>query len=102
MSLNEFKNWLSSQDDLGNVFNISRDKIVEEEGEQYVGKKCRSKVSEQKLLDRIETDEDAEGLVREFLEEGGIVLGVEGKKFQIEVDSGTFALPRFCVKVKKD
>lgn len=102
MSLNEFKNWLSSQDDLGSFFSISREKIVEEESDQFIGKKCRSKVSENKLLDRIETDEDAEGLVREFLEDGGTVLGIEGKKIQIEVESGSFTLPRFCVKIKKD
>jgi hypothetical protein len=102
MSLNEFKNWLSGQEDLGSCFNISREKIVEDENDKFIGKQCRSKVSEQKLLDRIETDEDAEGLIREFLEEGGIVAGIEGKKIQIETESGVFTLPRFCVKIKKD
>jgi hypothetical protein len=101
ISLNEFKNWLEGQQDLGGFFNINRDKIVEEENEKYIGHRCRSKVSEKKLLERIETDEDAEQLVREFAESGGTVLNVEEKKVQIEVESGTFYMPRFCVKIKK-
>lgn len=101
MSLNEFKNWLGEQKDLGGYFTINRAKIVDDESEKFVGKSCRSKVSENKLLERIKTDEDAEQIVREFLEEGGTVLGIEGKNIQIEVESGTFTLPRFCVKIKK-
>lgn len=102
ISLNEFKNWLSEQKDLGNFFNINRDGSVEDENEKYIGRACRSKVSEQKLIEKIETDQDPEGLVREFLEEGGSVLSIEGKKIEIETESGTFYLPRFCVKIKKE
>ena len=101
MSLNEFKNWLSGQDELGS-FNVNRFRFVEDESEKLVGKFCRSKVSEKKLLERVETDEDAEGIIQEFLESGGSVLAVEGKKVQIEVESGTFTVPRFCVKIKKN
>lgn len=101
MSLNEFKNWLDKQNDLGLFFTINRDKIVEDDNEKYIGNTCRSKVSEKKLLEKIKTDEDAKQIVREFVEEGGTVLGIEGKNVQIEVESGTFSLPRFCVKMKK-
>jgi hypothetical protein len=99
--LNEFKNWLSDQKDLGEFFNINRDKITGDENEKHVGNLCRSKVSERKLLERIETDEDAQELVREFLEEGATVVSIDGKKILLEVESGTFYLPRFCVKIRK-
>ena len=102
MSLKEFKNWLSDQKDLGDFFNINRDNCIEDENEKYIGKECRSKVSEQKLIEKIETDQDAEEMVREFFEEGGSVLSIEGKKVQIETESGSFYLPRFCVKIKKE
>ena len=102
ISLKEFKDWLAGQKDLGDFFNINRDNAVEDENEQFIGKPCRSKVSEQKLIEKIETDNDPEEIVREFLEEGGSVLSIEGKKIQIETDGGSFYLPRFCVKIKKD
>jgi hypothetical protein len=102
ISLKEFKNWLSDQKDLGNFFNIHRDDSVEDENEKFIGKPCRSKVSEQKLLEKIETDQDPEEMVREFFEDGGSVLSIEGKKIQIETEGGSFYLPRFCVKIKKE
>jgi hypothetical protein len=97
LSLFDFKNWLSGQKDLSEFFSIGLDK--ENPEEKYVGKEAKSKVSEQKLLERIETEESPEVLVSEFLENGGTVLAVEGKKIQIETESGTFYLPRFCVRI---
>jgi len=100
LSVHDFKNLLSEQKDLSEFFNIGLDK--ENPYDKYIGNEVYSKVSEQKLLDRIETEEDAETLVREFLEDGGTVLGIEGKKIQIEVESGSFEIPRFCVKIRKE
>ena len=102
ISLQEFKNWLAGQKDLGDFFNINRDTMIDEENERHLGKKCKSNVSAKKLIEKIETDEDPEGIVREFLEEGGTVVSIEGKKIQIETESGSFYVPRFCVKIKKD
>jgi hypothetical protein len=100
LSLHDFKNWLVEQKDLSEFFNIGMDR--EDPYEKYIGKEVRTKVSEQKLLERIETEDDAEIVVAEFAENGGAVLSVEEKRIQIEVDSGTFFLPRFCVKIMKD
>lgn len=100
VSLQEFKNWLSDQKDLGKSFTIRREEI-DNPDEMYIGSKCRSKVCEKKLLEKIDTEEDPESVVREFLENGGSVIAVDGKKFQIEVDCGTFMIPRFCIKIKK-
>lgn len=97
-SLHNFKNWLAEQKDLSDFFNIGLD---ENPNDKYVGKEVRSKVGDKKLLDRIETEDDPETLVQEFLEEGGTILAVEDKRVQIEVDSGSFYIPRFCVKIIK-
>jgi hypothetical protein len=99
ISLPDFKNWLCEQKDLSEFFNISRDS--ETAGEEFIGRAVRSKVSEKKLMERIETDEDAISLVQEFLEDGGTIVSVDDKKYQIEVQAGSFYIPKFCVKVKK-
>jgi hypothetical protein len=101
LSLQDFKTWLDGQKDLSEFFNLGLDK--EDPNDKFIGNAVRSKVSEEKLLERIETDNanDTEQLVREFVEEGGTVLGIEGKKIQIEVDSGNFSVPRFCVKIER-
>lgn len=101
VSLKEFKNWLADQKDLGSFFSINRD-TDEDPNEKYIGSVCKSKVGEQKLLEKIETEDDPETVIREFLEEGGSVIMMEGKKVQIEVESGTFTVPRFCIKIRKE
>lgn len=101
MSLNDFKDWLENQQDLGGIFNLNRNKIVEDENDKFIGKHCKSKVSERKLLEKMETDDVVEELVEEFLTNGGTILATDGKQLHIEVDSGEFYLPRFCVKIKK-
>jgi transcription antitermination factor NusG len=100
LSLHDFKNWLAGQKDLSDFFNIGLDK--EDPYERFIGKEVQPKVSEQKILERIETEDDPEIIVSEFMDTGGTILTVDGKKVQIEVDSGTFFLPRFCVRVLKE
>ncbi len=101
LNLHDFKNWLVEQKDLSDFFNVGLDK--EDPNETYIGNEVRTKVGEEKLLDRIEADEnlDVELLVREFIEDGGTVLSIEDKMIQIEVESGSFYVPRFCVKIRK-
>ncbi|MEN6293392.1 MAG: hypothetical protein ABFD07_15435 [Methanobacterium sp.] len=102
ISLKEFKDWLVEQKDLGEFFSINKDNSLEDENEKYIGRECVSKVSEKKLIQKIETEEDPEEMVREFMEEGGSVISVEDKKVQVETELGSFFIPRFCVKIKKD
>ena len=99
LSISEFKNWLSEQNGMSEFFNITKD--LEDPNEKYIGKPVRPKVSEGKLVERVKTDLDAVQIVQEFMEDGGIVLSVEGKKVNIQVESGELSLPRFCVKIKK-
>ena len=100
LSIKEFKNWLSDQRGAAEFFNISRQQ--EDPNDAFVGKEVRSKVSESKLLERIETRDDPVPLVQEFLESGGTILSVKDRKVDIEVESGEFTIPRFCVKIRKD
>ena len=101
LSLNDFKNWIGEQKELVDFFNLGLDKP--DTNDELIGNKVKSKVGEEKLLERIEPEGnmDAETLVEEFLEEGGTVLGIEEKKVLVEVESGSFYIPRFCVKIKK-
>lgn len=98
-NLHEFKKWITEQKELSDFFNVGMGK--EDPNEKYVGSALRSKVGERKLLERIETEDDPETCVYEFIEDGGTLLAVEGKKVLVEVESGTFYVPRFCVKVQK-
>ncbi len=100
LSINDFKNWLSEQQGMSEFFNIG--KGLDDPDEKYIGNEARSKVSEQKLLEKIETDDDAELLVQEFLTDGGTVLAIEGKRVTVEVESGEFVVPRFCIKIRKE
>ena len=101
ISLQDFKNWIAEeQKDLSGFFNIGAEQ--ENPYDKYVGKAVKTKVGKNKLMERIETDCDAEPLIDEFIEEGGTILSVEDKRIQIEVDSGEFYIPRFCVKIVKE
>lgn len=100
LSLHDFKKWFAEQQDMKDFFNIGMGNT--DPYEEFIGKEVRSKVSEAKLLERIETEDDPEMLIADFLENGGSVLSIEGKKMQVEVESGTFLIPRFCVKIQKD
>lgn len=101
LSLKEFKDWLSShQDGLSEFFSINREQMDEQD--EFVGKEVKAKVGEEKLLERIETEDDPVQLVQEFLESGGTILSVEGKRFSIEVESGEFTIPRFCTRIIKE
>lgn len=99
ISLQDFKNWISEQKDLSSFFNIGADQ--ESPYDKYVGKTVKTKVGKNKLMERIESDNDAETLIDEFIEDGGTILSVEEKRVQIEVESGEFYVPRFCVKIVK-
>lgn len=102
-SLHEFKNWLSEQkSDTANFFLDGSSNDVDP-NEKYIGRQVIAKVSDKKLLEKIEVGNgDPEQLVQELVENGGVIIGVEGKNLLIEVELGTFYMPRFCLKMKKE
>lgn len=106
LSLHDFKNWLSEQDNDGcmkQFFNISGGvEDVENPYAKFIGNKVKAKVSQKKLTEKVETEDDAEEVVFEFLQEGGTIIDTDGKMLTIETESGQMKLPRFCVKIRKE
>jgi hypothetical protein len=101
-SLNEFRSWLSEQKDLTDFFDISNRVGADRPGDDMVGCEVYTKVSNKKLLERIQSEgADPELLIEDLVENGGMILAVDGKDLLIEVETGSFYLPRFCVKIKK-
>jgi hypothetical protein len=98
-TLQEFKNWLSDQKDISKFFNLSIE--THDQYEECIGKHAKPRVCECKLLAKIKCDDDPQALVQEFIENGGEIVSMDNKEAYIEVNSGNFYLPRFCVKIKK-
>lgn len=100
-SLHDFKNWLSQQKDMSEFFNI--EKPIASKAEGFIGMGVTPKVGMKKLLEKAHADDgDAEQMVHELVEDGGVIVDTKGKDLLIEVDSGCFYLPRFCVRLVKD
>lgn len=102
-SIGDFKHWLSQQKDLQEFFNLTSPIQSEEtEAEKLIGRAIVAKVSRRKLVERITAEDgDAVMLIDEFVSDGGTIIGL-GKDIQVEVESGTFSIPRFCVRLVKD
>lgn len=98
-TLQEFKSWLSNQKDTSKFFNLSVE--AQDQYDEYVGRAVKPRVCENKMLAKIKCDDDPQTLIQEFIENGGEVVSVDNKEAYIEVNSGNFYLPRFCVKIKK-
>lgn len=99
-SLNDFKHWLSEQSDLSEFFDLSS--RTSKPGDELIGSEVTAKVSAKKLLERIRPEEgEAETLVEDLLENGGMILALDGKDLLVEVECGSFYLPRFCVRLVK-
>lgn len=99
-SLQDFKKWFSEQKGMSDFFNISAD-AAENDDSRFIGRDVRTKVGKNKLMERIEADDDHATLIDEFVASGGKIMAIEPKRVQIEVASGEFFIPRFCVKVQK-
>lgn len=95
-SISDFKNWFSDQKGMSDFFNFHTDP-----NEKYIGNPVKPKVSEGKLLEKIECDDKSEQLIAEFRADGGTIISIEDNKVHVEVESGEFLIPRFCVKIKK-
>lgn len=91
-SFSDFKKWISEQKD--------KPKKVTED---IVGSKIESKVSLNRLVKKIEENEgDKEELATDFSNNGGIVVDEDADhNLLVEVDSGSFLIPRFFVKKSK-
>lgn len=92
LSFDDFKRWMKNQP------------IKEGPSSKTIlGTWVEPKVNKKKLMEKISSeDAEIEDLVLDFKRDGGIILEKIGKEFLIEVDSGTFIIPRNYVKRKSD
>jgi hypothetical protein len=85
----DFRKWIQHQDL----------ESVEMNKPSPKGLAVESKVSPKHILTQIKPEEgDAKELVKNFIEDGGIVRGIDGTNFLIEVKSGSFYVNRRYVK----
>lgn len=81
-SLEDFKKWMMEQQDAPSTKN-------------FVGTEVISKVSLRRLKDQMHPEDgELDDLAEAFKEEGGTVMDVDGKTFIVEVNCGTFSIPR--------
>ena len=92
-NLDDFKKWINEQ-----KFKDKSDEKIS----KLIGLQVESKLKQKRLAKHIESHEgDLDDITIEFCEYGGCILEVNNHSFLIEVDSGTFNIPRCFVK-KKD
>jgi len=89
LNLNDFKKWMRTQEE----------KPIKMSIPDLSGMAVESKVSVRRLEEEINPAEGtAEELAKDFRENGGIILKMEGKEFLIEVESGSFYVQRKFVR----
>jgi hypothetical protein len=97
-SLHNFKSWLAQKPDMFEFFDLGS----KEPEDEFAGRQVIAKVSEEKIRERIDVQSGVvDSLVDDFLEDGGVIVSSADRTFLIEVASGTFNLPRFCLRVRK-
>jgi hypothetical protein len=91
-SLNDFKKWMASQTD--------KPAQKSRRHSELVGLQAESKISVKRLINKITAEEgDVHELASDFRQYGGIILDVDkDDNLTIEVDSGTFVIPKFFVR----
>lgn len=100
-SVHEFKDWMAKQPGVSDFFDLNN-RMEPQPEDEFIGREVYPRVSESKLLRKIQPEEgDAEDLVEDLCENGGMILGTNGKDLLIEVGCGSFYIPRFCLKIKK-
>ena len=93
--IDDFKNWMSSNS-LSSRFDFNAKHLLK----KGIGIEVESKVNLRKLVSKIDPEGgDALVLAKEFREYGGRVLDVDGSLYLVEVDSGSFTIPRaYCTR----
>jgi hypothetical protein len=98
-SIYQFKKWLDENESGLPTLNLNK---IETDIDKTLGSKVYPKVSDSKILERME---DMSGAKKEvFLTEfksNATVAKSYGKRVTILTESGTFSIPRFCVNIEK-
>lgn len=76
-----------------------RDFSLERPEDPSIGREVEPRYSQRKMIDRIETQEgDDLDNIREFSRSGGTIRDVTGDLFLVEVDGGSFLVPKVCCR----
>ena len=89
-SVDDFRKWMRHNDGDQPTPQLNR--------KSAVGAIVESKVGSKKLSNVIESEDDVYDLSVDFRHNGGTVTEVDGKNFLIEVDGGSFWIPRHYVR----
>ena len=90
-SLDNFKRWMDDHHD--------EEGKIEKPTNGLLGLQVESKVASRKLAHKMSVESgEAEQLAIEFEQNGGKVIGIEGKTFLIETASGSFTIHRYYVQ----
>ena len=94
-SLNDFKRWMASQ---------KRQTSESPKKSRLVGRYAESKIGAKRLINHITAENGvAEELARDFRRYGGVIAEVDrDNTLLIEVESGTFRVPKFFCRIDQD
>lgn len=98
-SIYQFKKWLDENTSGLPTLNLNK---IETDIDRTLGSPAYAKVSDAKILERMDDINGAkkEVLLAEF-KSNATVLKSYGKRVTIMTESGTFSIPRFCVRIDK-
>jgi len=102
-SIYEFKKWLDTQNDSDlPKLDLNKPKT---DIDKTLGSPASPKVSDSKILEKMEiiedtTKADKKTLLEEF-KNNATVSKSYGKRVTIMVESGAFTIPRFCVRIER-
>jgi len=97
-SIYQFKKWLDENNNGLPTLDLNKPEL---DIDRTLGSPVYPKVSDTKIIERMEdNDTDKATLLAEF-KINATVLKNYGKRVTILVESGTFSIPRFCVKIDK-
>jgi hypothetical protein len=98
-SIYQFKKWLDENESGLPTLNLNK---IETDIDKTLGLSVCPKVSDSKILERMENMDGAkkEVFLTEF-KSAATVLKSYGKRVTILTESGTFSIPRFCANIEK-
>lgn len=102
-TFNEFKKWLDTDLDADPCewcLKLPEETMKKETN--LIGQKVKSKISVERLMKRMSTDDiNDQDIAEDFCRNGGMVVDIDDQQLLIEVENGTFLLKKCFVKLIK-
>jgi hypothetical protein len=93
-SIHDFKKWMTEN---------ARNEFALHPQKKGIGVLVEPRVSLSRVIKRMDAEDgEAEDMAKEFIENGGKILEIDGSLYLIEVTNGTFIIPRACVRKRQD